>query len=108
MRNYIVEAWEWFKLKVNAIANIAVPLSRSIRIAIALGDVTKIRGHAKEAREFGNKWIQIADFLESAVADDTMDLYEGAEALNLLNQLADEGEDVISGVDEDDTIPGQP
>ena len=104
MKNYAVLAWEWFKTKFAAIAGFAGPLAKSVEVAIAAGDIEGIRARAVEVRELGNKLIECADFLEIAVADGNMSLYEGARALELLNSLADEGEDIYSGIDEDNVV----
>lgn len=103
MKNYAQIAWEWFKAKLPIMAGSAEPIARSIKIAIDANDVEGIRSRAKEAREFGNKWVAAADFLEVAVADNNMDLYEGCRALEMLNELIDAGEDIFTGVDEDAT-----
>ena len=76
-----------------------------MKVAIEAGDNVKIKAHNHELREFHMKGLEYCDFIDEAVADGNLDLYEGAIAIAKLNELVDEAEDVITGVDEDDVVP---
>lgn len=105
MKNYAVAAWAWVTDKLGSLTSFAEPIAKALKIAIESGDVIKIRIHTNELREFAQKLMGVCDFLDEAVSDGNLDLYEGSQALVLLNEVVDEAEDVITGVDEDDT-PG--
>lgn len=107
MKNYAVSAWNWVKAKLGRAVDLFAPVAKALSVAIEEGDIDKIKIHNAEAREFFQQGLDTCDFIDEAVADGNLDLYEGASALNKLNQLIDEGEDVITGVDEDD-VPDDP
>lgn len=104
MKNYAVSAWNWVRSKLGDVVNLFAPIAQALKVAIEAGDVDKIKTHNTELREFFQKGLELCDFIDEGVADGNLDLYEGAKALELLNQLVDEGEDVITGVDEDDPV----
>ena len=102
MKNYALEAWAYLVKKISFISGIVAAVSNSLIVALREKDIAKVKAHSLELRELGQKMIDTSDFLDEAVSDGNLDLYEGSQALVLLNDLLDEGEDVITGVDEDD------
>lgn len=104
MKNYAVAAWDWVKNKLGSVVSLFQPVAESLKLAIEEGDAAKVQAHNTELREFFTKGLELCDFIDEAVADGNLDLYEGSQALVKLNELVDEGEDVITGVDEDDSV----
>jgi hypothetical protein len=102
MKNYARSAWKWATEKLGSIITFIEPISRSLKVAIEQGDIEKIRSHNAELREATMKQFEFCDFVDEAIADDNLDLYEGAMALDKLSVMVDEYEDVIVGEDEDD------
>lgn len=102
MKNFAVSAWNWATSKLGSLTSFIEPIAKALKIAIEAGDVAKIKLHVNELREFFSKGLDLCDFLDEAVADGNLDLYEGSQAVKMIATLVDEGEDVITGVDEDD------
>ena len=105
MKNYAVSAWTWVQSKLGNLTSFIEPIAKSLKLAIEAGDVLKIKVHTNELREFFMKGLAFCDFMDEAVADNNLDLYEGSQAVKMIAELVDEGEDVITGVDEDDVTP---
>jgi hypothetical protein len=92
-------------------------LAAQLKAAIAAKDTAKIleiaarlRASAHEEREHADSVDALAAHLEASVAPDEdgvveIDAIEVAEALDLLQTVIDEGEDIATGKDEDDAVP---
>jgi hypothetical protein len=83
-----------------------------IQVAIKERDLAKIvaiadrlEATAVEEREHANALDALASHLKQMVADNKIDGIEAAEALDLIQTVLDESEDVATGKDEDDVPP---
>lgn len=83
-----------------------------IQVAIKERDIAKIvaiadrlEATAAEEREHADAMDALSSHLKQMVADRKIDGIEAAEALDLIQTVLDEGEDVVAGKDEDDAPP---
>ncbi len=81
-----------------------------IKVAIQTKDIQKIaevadrlEATAREEREHADALDALSSHLKQMIADGQVDGIEAAEALELSQAVMDEGEDIIKGVDEDDS-----
>ena len=102
-RNILQDFWAQIKGKLGSLAAFIPTILDSIKIALKAGDAEKILAHAKELDEFADSLKALAAGMRTTVGPDGK-LLAGAipEVLTLIEAAIDEGEDVITGVDEDD------
>lgn len=88
--------------KLGPVAPFIPTLADAIKINIADGDAAGIQARAREAREAAAELTILADKCDAAVADGQLSGREAAELLVEVENVIDEFEDVITGIDEDD------
>lgn len=84
-------------------------LAGQLQAAITAKDTAKIleiadrlEATAREEREHADAMDALAAHLKTMVADGKVDGLEAAEGLELLQEMVDQGEDIVTGHDEDD------
>ena len=116
MRNYLAMLVEKLKAVLKpTIWSFITSLASQLKAALAAKDTAKIteiaarlRASAHEEREHADSVDALADHLDLMVADGSIDGLEVAHGLDLLQTVIDEGEDIATGVDEDDEPPVPP
>lgn len=81
-------------------------IADALRRALADGDAATVKAISIELREFAAAQIALADHLDEVLADGSVTITELAGALDHLQTVADEGEDIATGKDEDDLPTG--
>ena len=74
----------------------------SIAVPMKAGDVEGTRARAVEGKEFAAAFDTFCDNVIEDLADDKLTVAELGELIDELAGVADEAEDVVTGVDEDD------
>lgn len=102
MKNHLLSLWKAVKTKLGHLAAFIPTIAESIQTALAEEDADKARAHVHELREAAEAIVAFCDKADEALADDKLSLMEDAMLLLELQKVADEIEDVVTGVDEDD------
>ena len=98
--SYITALWDRVLLKLGSVASFIPPIAEQIKVAVADGDVAKVRAHTVQFRQFCEKGIALCDGIDDAVADGNINLVEGSQIVLDLESLVDEADDVIKGADD--------
>lgn len=80
------------------------PIAKSLSVDIKNEDAEAISKRADELIEFGDEIKNLGTDLKTAVADGKLDGIEAKDLILQLEAVVDEGEDVVTGVDEDDPV----
>lgn len=107
MDSYLKRFWGVVQQRLGGFADIVSQLAMKITMDIKTGDAVSIRAHFAELVEFGQSIVDLGNAGLKATEPDAdgvarLDVAEGIEILQLVERVADEGEDVVTGVDEDD------
>jgi len=98
MKDYTQLAWKFISDKLGSISEYIEPVARSVKKGVSEGTVGSIGEASLDIRRLAVDLQLIADFLDDAIEDGSIDLYEGANALRLLNRIIIDGEDVFIGI----------
>lgn len=100
MKDYLAILLEKIKSLIGPAWSI-VPILAELKQALAAEDVAKVQAISGELRESALAQIALCDHLDRALLDDAVSLGELAKAIDLVQTIVDEAEDVAKGIDED-------
>lgn len=102
MKNHLLSLWKAVKAKLGTLAAFIPTIAESIQTAIAADDLVKARAHLVELGEAGQALVTFSEKGLLALEDGKLSVMEDAMLALELQKVADEFEDVVTGVDEDD------
>jgi len=110
MKRFLVDLWDKVLDKLGAFASFVPAVLAQVKIGLAEDDADKIHAHGQELVEAGAALSKLGQSLMDATEPDAdgsrkITAEEGSEILLLLENAADELEDVAKGYDEDKTPP---
>ena len=109
MDSFLTRAWNALTSKLGSLAAFIRPVAEELEVSIRTGDVAKAEaacnawdGRAHEMRETLDAGDELVAHIRASIADGKLDAIEAARGLLKVERLLDEGEDVLTGRDEDD------
>jgi hypothetical protein len=102
MNSFLENLYAKVIAKLGSLASFIPMIASNLKKALVEGDIAKIKARTHELRELAAAQTNLANVIDDAVADGSIDLVEGSEIAIALERMIDEAEDVIKGIDEDD------
>lgn len=91
--------------RLGPVADLIPMIADAVKIGIAPELKQDLLARADEADEAADQLKVLTSVLRQALADDKLSLTESGELILALEKSVDELEDVVTGVDEDDSPP---
>lgn len=109
MENYVQLLIEKVESRLGPAASLIATLGKEIKVSIEEGDLKAVQARIHEAREAAGSLTLVCDHFDMALSDGSLSATEIGGGALLLSSLLDQMEDVVTGVDEDDSpLPVEP
>lgn len=99
MQDYLKILLDKMKGLLGPVWSFVPMIAGAITQSLKSGDVDKVKAHAQELREAAAALVDLADELDAVVADGKVSISELGAALEAVQHVVDEAEDVGTGHD---------